>query len=337
MPTLAQSYLFSELGSENWLGGWIYRIEITIDNRQNTSTLTDYQILVTVNTAALISAGKMKSDCSDIRFVDSDGITLLNYWIEPMTINTSSTKIWVKVPTIPASSVKKIYMYYGNPSADSISSSSSVFLLFNDWESNTLEGWNILNGGGSGTGSVEQVDGRYQLKLYAPNLDNKVLANKMINTNNSGYMLETLLRTSSTVIDAIGMGFGDGDMISTIYDSPSNAYIYFVGRGYNAYDFIYKSVNRSWFELTSRSNSLATNTYYRLQFAWYGNRLTAFFNGAMVLTVLDSTFTNFTHVFVSAAAGEYYFDWVAVRKYTYPEPIVNVGSEVKYIRPVDTM
>jgi hypothetical protein len=61
----------------------------------------------------------MRSDCGDIRFTDSDGQTQLNYWIES-GCNTSSTKIWVKVPSIPANSTKTIYVYYGNSSATSL-------------------------------------------------------------------------------------------------------------------------------------------------------------------------------------------------------------------------
>jgi hypothetical protein len=337
MPTLAQSYFFSELGSENWLSGWIYRAEIIIDNRQNTSTLTDYQILVTVNTAGLISAGKMKSDCSDIRFTDGDGITLLDYWIEPMTINTSSTRIWVKVPTIPASSTKKIYMYYGNTLANGVSSGSSVFLLFNDWESNTLEGWNILNGGGSGTGSIVLLDGRYQLKLYAPNTSNRVQANKAFGCSNVGYAIETILKTGSSVGDGIGVGFSDGSMKSAADDAPNNGYVYYVARALNANDYIYRMAGGVGTSLASRSNSLATNTYYRVGFAWLSSNLRAFLNYTQVLNALDTTFTSLSYVFVSTDYYDKYFDWFAVRKYTYPEPIVNVGSEVKYIRPIDTM
>jgi len=66
----------------------------------------------------------MRSDCGDIRFTDSDATTLLNYWIES-GCNSASTKIWVKVPSIPASSTKTIYVYYGNPSATSASNGDS--------------------------------------------------------------------------------------------------------------------------------------------------------------------------------------------------------------------
>jgi hypothetical protein len=86
----------------------------------------------------------MRSDCGDIRFTDSDGITLLNYWIEG-PINSSNTRIWVKVPNIPANSIKKIYLYYGNPDATSLSNPDATFVFFEDFSSdpNTNGKWEI--------------------------------------------------------------------------------------------------------------------------------------------------------------------------------------------------
>jgi len=51
-----------------------YRQQITISN--SGSELSDYQTNITLNTQALISAGKMRSDCGDIRFTDSKLIQL---------------------------------------------------------------------------------------------------------------------------------------------------------------------------------------------------------------------------------------------------------------------
>ena|GEM_PF-2726844 len=118
----------------SWLSGWKYRQTITIDNTASGNALTDYQILVVLNTTSLISQGKMNSDCSDIRFTDSYG-TLINYWLES-GCNSANTKIWVKVPFIPASSTQPIYLYYGNTtpvnSASSVNDtfiSNSIFLV----------------------------------------------------------------------------------------------------------------------------------------------------------------------------------------------------------------
>jgi hypothetical protein len=113
------------------LNGNYNRKPVLIDNTLNPNTLTDYQVLVNLDTASLISQGKMRSDCGDIRFTDSDGSTLLNYWIES-GCNTANTRIWVKVPSIPASSTKTIYVYYGNSSANSLSNYSAT-MFYIDW------------------------------------------------------------------------------------------------------------------------------------------------------------------------------------------------------------
>ena len=130
-------------GANWWNTSWVYRKPINITENSG-SNLTYYQILVTVDTQSLISTIKMRSDCGDIRFIDSDDSTNLSYWIES-GINTLSTKIWVKVPSISASSTKTIYMYYGNPSATSISNGTATFDFFDDFDPDKNT-WTIVSG-----------------------------------------------------------------------------------------------------------------------------------------------------------------------------------------------
>jgi len=100
--------------------------------------LLDYQVLVEIDTASLISMGKMRSDGADIRFRDSDGRTDLSYWIEG-GLDTSSTRIWVKVPFIPGSSTKRIYLHYANTPADPVSDIRETFLLGDDFGDGVLD------------------------------------------------------------------------------------------------------------------------------------------------------------------------------------------------------
>src|SRR5581483_2790984 len=95
---------------------WPYRQAINITN--NGSTQTNWQFEITVNTAALITSGRMLSTCNDIRFADSTG-TSQAYFIEK-GCNTTTTLIWVTVASAPAGS-STIYMYYGNDTAASAS------------------------------------------------------------------------------------------------------------------------------------------------------------------------------------------------------------------------
>ncbi len=99
------------------LPGLCYGAPIDITEKSG-STLTDYPVQLVLDTTSLISANKMRSDCGDIRFTDSEDSALLDYWLEG-SCNDANTRFWVRVPVIPASSTKRIYMYYGNPSANS--------------------------------------------------------------------------------------------------------------------------------------------------------------------------------------------------------------------------
>lgn len=107
--------------------GWMYRVPVQVSNFGNESQLTNHQVLVVFNTAQFILEGKMKVDGSDIRFLDTDDQTILDYWIES-GINEKSTKIWVKIPLLPDKTKKLIYLYYGNPAAPAMSNMKNTMI-----------------------------------------------------------------------------------------------------------------------------------------------------------------------------------------------------------------
>lgn len=114
-----------------FLNNFTYYREITITERSG-QDLTDFQIPVVLNESNF-NFSHAQPDGDDIRFADENG-TLLDYWIEEWNATAKRAKIWVKVPHIPANSSTKIYMYYGNASAKSLSNGSKVFPLFDDFE-----------------------------------------------------------------------------------------------------------------------------------------------------------------------------------------------------------
>jgi len=138
--------------SDWWNSSWQYRKPINVTNG-GSSALTDYQILIVVDTASLVSAGKMRSDAGDLRFRTPDGENL-PYWIESGA-NTASTKVWVKVPTVSASGTATIYMYYGNPDATSTASGDAVFEFFDDFNDGVwTDKWQAMSGTPSESGGV---------------------------------------------------------------------------------------------------------------------------------------------------------------------------------------
>ena len=117
---------------------WLNRRPLYIDNTASGEDLVQYQLSFTFNTKAEIDGGKMNEDMSDIRFADSDGQTMLPYYIA--SDSGTATQFVVKVSSIPTASTKTIFIYYNNLSTHtSFSSQKRVYDLFEDWESGAID------------------------------------------------------------------------------------------------------------------------------------------------------------------------------------------------------
>lgn len=117
---------------------WGYRKAVIVDNTNNASALTDYQVRIDVTYNS-----NMLHDFADIRFTDSDGKSLISHWQESY-VDSSSAIFWVEVPNILGSSEKTIYMYYGNSGASDVSGGVNTFEFFDDFS----EGWpHVIIGG----------------------------------------------------------------------------------------------------------------------------------------------------------------------------------------------
>jgi len=113
------------------LNNWLYFREIQIDATNINMNLTDWLVAIKLDSNNF-DFSKTQPSGADIRFTDSDGITLLDYWIEYYNVGKQKATIWVKVPLIPANHTKSIYMWYGNPGATNQSNVSIVSDPFND-------------------------------------------------------------------------------------------------------------------------------------------------------------------------------------------------------------
>ena len=96
--------------------GWDYIKPITITNNTPLATTANLQTLLLIDTQTPISQGKMQASGIDIRFAYETCGNFLDYFIEN-GINTTTTNIWVKMPSIPANGSITLYLYYGNTGA----------------------------------------------------------------------------------------------------------------------------------------------------------------------------------------------------------------------------
>ncbi|HWY39078.1 MAG TPA: DUF2341 domain-containing protein [Bacteroidia bacterium] len=123
---LALLFLWQHANAQ--LAGWAYRDGITVHENAGTQKL-NYQVLLNINTAALVSASKMQASGNDMRFSkDCAGATLLNYFIES-GMNTANTQVWVELDTLAANGNYLLYMWYGNTTAAAASNFNNTFPL----------------------------------------------------------------------------------------------------------------------------------------------------------------------------------------------------------------
>ena len=299
-----------------WGAQWGYRRAITISN-SGSSALTNYQVNITLDTASLISAGKMRSDCGDIRFVDANG-NLLNYWIESGCNSATLTRIWVKVPNIPTGT-STIYVYYGNSDAPSLSNGTNTFDGFDDFLTNTLS-------------SYVQIDSGWIINTSPPGYlqTGSTIGQGFISKSASlprGYALRALVYMNNS--DA-GIGFiwgtagGSESSVSGYIASYYTSTTYSQLRRYSSGSYTtlasLPALSAGWYVLELRINSTAV-TLIR------GNTQDA--------SVIDTTFSSLSGIgFRQKSTNSRAVDWWALRKYSYPEPTASIGTEVS-LNPYD--
>lgn len=298
-----------------WLAGWNYKRSITVSNSSG-SILTDFQTLIILDTASLIP--KIKSDCGDIRFIDSDESTNLNYWIES-GCNTSSTRIWVKIPSIPSGS-KTIYLYYGNSSATYDNSLGGT---------NTFDFYDDFSDGSYSNGPV-----------WTPNDGTWTAVN--------GYLEKT---ASFGIYQSISTPFGRDNgvwewrMKSSVADQNGLCVFYFMASSSSPANGLYGVWNHQWatpdqIYLQDGAGNLILSYNMTGPGQWHSYRLirspagvmNLYFDNTLAGTVTNATYSGSTHM-VFRGYDLSSLDDVHYRKYASPEPTATLGGTEETICP----
>lgn len=150
------------LGLSWWNTDYAYRKGVTITNNAISVLSANYTLSVTVDTASLISSGKLMPNGNDLRIAYNSGTSWVELDREVDNINSPSTQIWFKIqaPISANSSDNSYYIYYGNPNAGSPpANESNVYLWFDDFnranepDITTETAYQVKTGGG--TWSIE--------------------------------------------------------------------------------------------------------------------------------------------------------------------------------------
>lgn len=327
---------------EPCLSGWNYRVPVTLTNTGAT-TLTDYQALVTVNTSDLIVNGKMQISGGDIRFLNS-AEEVLPHWIEDGTVNTTATRIWVKVDELLGSATKDIYMFYGSPSAPNLSSGDNTFELFDGFDDIAVNPnkWNVC-----GDGSAVVSNGRLTLSSSAT-ADEKL------------FIVADQAVVSPVIIESDVISVDNGQTIIGLIDGSDNGF----GINYEVDgqpSILMREINSDGggcYQLDdvqdpANQDALSANvTQGTWAFAWYPGNSQYFDwpgNGdpSPLIRNEDEHTTPGTYFpFIghinqgdlngpaTTATGDITINWTRVRKYTASEPAFALGSETVIINEV---
>ncbi len=335
MTFTSARFFDQEVSSNNALqaiGGWMdfawhWRTPITVNSA---SSLSNYQLRITINTAALVSAGKMQASGNDIRFTGSDGLRGVSYWIES-GINTPSTVLWVRVPSVP-SGTSTIYMYYGNASALAASSGDGTFIFFDDFENGLALGtkWTVTNPN-SGTISLSNTNvlqGRNSLRVTdSPNgLNLGVSANFTPQTSCViDYAVYFSLQGSKEiqVLDPAGNMGPRGAFVKS--KGGANTLQYYVTDWNTVGNFAASTWYRSSIVV---ADTMTTTDNYSLYFnSATGSPVTQVLNVPYYRNANLAALGRFTYVGTSDARTDTYLDLVKVRAYAAIEPTYSLGVE----------
>ena len=324
--------------------GWTYKRPIAVTNTTG-SSLTDYQVLVTLTTANTNSYAGMVE--GEIRFAVSDASDPLPYWIENWDTSGDS-KIWVKVPTIDTGTTTPFNMYYVNSNATDASDGETTFEFFDDFPGTTLDSdkWteDAVND------ITHTINNYFRFEDATKSVNNYWVydgtdtgsQHQSTWTPTSSFIIDWHSKIYDTVANPEGqMGQGGIAIVTT-----DNTIIYYVEHEdeYGTDLIITRRVrneNGSAYFLECPEDQMTDEVNYTI--IRNGNNYEAKINGASVDTY--SSASTVSRIAITAGAfGDYsYLDYVEmtklrVRKYTSPEPTASVGSETgpsDYSLPVE--
>ena len=166
-----------------WDSQWLNRTKITFDNTASNEDLIDFPLLVSF-TNANIDFDKIEPLGVDIRFVDGDDATPLDYEIEKWDDVGETATVWVNVQQIDNNSnTDFIYIYYNNTDASDDQDPAGVW-------NNDYEGvWHLDETSGSAMDATSNShDGTYIGTSFPSQVDGAIGKAQDFEYDNNNYI-----------------------------------------------------------------------------------------------------------------------------------------------------
>lgn len=193
----------SNLLAQDCAPGWQFYRAISVDNTSG-QELTDYQVLVELNTAELVAAGSLQPNGQDLRVYLASDCTPLAFWGDSLGLN-DNTRIFVKVPTVAAGATAELQLYYGRPQAETGADGDATFMFFDDFNTDEVDTtkWEAIGE----FAQFNTVDGKL---LYGSTGQNPGPRFKFARTKPS-FTGPAIFEYAGTVSNNNGFGFSSAD------------------------------------------------------------------------------------------------------------------------------
>ncbi|NMC36304.1 DUF2341 domain-containing protein [Candidatus Beckwithbacteria bacterium] len=323
---------------ESWLDGYTYRKQITITG-SSAGSQTNYQVKITVNknagtdtSATVYLNNNVLDSFNDIRFTQSDGQTLLDYWIESST--TDTVTVWVECDSIPESpSTATFYLYYGDGDATSLSSAINTFPFYDNFDDNSVNTslWDVAQSGSATyneSGGYARVSGSSSGSWVLAYFRTKTAFGPQYAIRAKQYF------SASSANFCSYSGFADNT--HTSYFDLANAVIL----DNNKYNWASDEHNLVTYASGSGVGQAAGNqnaSWKVFEYRRYTDNAQIMYDdiSATAITTPASipTANLYAGMWVNpgaGASGYIYTDWFLVRKYVNPEPSMAFGEESTY-------
>ncbi|MDX1798599.1 MAG: NosD domain-containing protein, partial [Candidatus Lokiarchaeia archaeon] len=302
-----------------WNSSFAYRVPLKLVNKYTKELPKGYSVNVSIDTANLISAGKMREDGKDLRIIwynfTSDTWMELHR-INETNFNTIDTRLWFKTQSSVNPNIYdgSYYLYYGcNDCNEPPTNKSKIYDFFDDFTQpdGPAIGWTVVNG----TWSVNNT---------------KYLEYKYVEDGRSLLNAYTIENASIEIrINSSGGNFGAGVM----FRHQNNQNFYTAGIGFWDYEVgIGKWTDDVPYPLNYTLNNetvLIDSQWYDLKIEVLGSQYLVYLNGILKNKLIDSDHLNAGQIglmtWTRNATSS--FDDLKIRLLVSNEPIIFLGSE----------
>ncbi|QMU61540.1 MAG: DUF2341 domain-containing protein [Gammaproteobacteria bacterium] len=108
-----------------WDNNWNRNVSLQLTNSSG-SNLINYPVDIDIS-ASNLPGFDWNNNGDDLRVIDTDEITQLDFYIDSLNSATETATLWVNIPTFNNGEVRTIYIYYHNNAATNVSDAAATF------------------------------------------------------------------------------------------------------------------------------------------------------------------------------------------------------------------